>query len=123
MEEFEVRLNNTQIPREKLITSYANPTNYGRAYQMLQDYNNKFNDSQTGSCVNLTDFKNIYNLYVVDLKHIPPMVFNSNNSADVEVRLRRNATGAAAIHIYCLIMSETECVVSGTSGAIRLKKL
>jgi len=125
--EFEVRLNNTQIPREKLITSYKNPLNYGRAYQMLQDYNNKFGDSQSGSCVNLAEFKDIYNLYVVDLKHVPPMVFNTNNSADIEVRLRRDATGGGytsqAIHIYCLVMSDTECVVSGTSGEIRLEKL
>ncbi len=124
--EFEVRLNNTQIPREKLITSYTaaagSGLNYGRAYQRFQDYNNKFNDSQTGSCVNLDEFKDLYNLYVVDLKHIPPMVYNSNNSADVEVRLRRKS-GQSAIHIYCLIMSDTECVVSGTSGEIRLDKL
>jgi len=64
----------------------------------------------------------LYNLYVVDLKHIPPMVYNSNNSADVEVRLRRKGS-QPAIHIYCLIMSDTECVVSGTSGEIRLEKL
>eukprot|EP00942_MAST-04A_sp_MAST-4A-sp1_P009911 g9911.t1 len=106
MTEFEVRLNNTQIPREKLITSYKNPKNYGRAYQMLQDYNNKFGDSQSGSCVNLAEFESIYNLLVVDLKHVPPMVFNTNNSADIEIRLRRDGTGGGytspAIHIYCL---------------------
>jgi len=123
IEQFEIRLNNTQFPRERLETSYAEPNNYGRAYKMFQEYHNKFGDNHTGSNVNLADFKNIYNLYVMDLKHIPPTVFSTNNQADVEIRLRKNSAHNSPLHIYCLIMSETELVVSGTSGEIRVEKL
>ena len=118
--EISLKVNSETVPREKIELDYNAATkSVGRAYKLFQDYKNVFNNESDGSLVSESDWSSgLYNIYHFTLEHLDPNALY-NGAADIEVRARR--TGNTAGYFFCVICSEKEAVISGTSNQMRME--
>ncbi len=122
--EAELRINSVQVPKEKLEVSFpAASRNIARAYQMFEDYKNKFGDSETGSCVSRSSYTVLYPILHFDLtKTVEDATFNVNGGCDIAFRGRRSAAGND-MHVYALVLSDRTANVTGPANNLRLELL
>jgi phosphoheptose isomerase len=116
----QLSVNSENVPREAYEIDYNTATkSVGRVYHDFEMYKNAFNDSNSGSLVNETDFSSgLYNIYHFNLSEVNPAALHGD-AADLTLKGRR--TGNDAIYVYAVVCGEREAVVSGFGSQLRME--
>ena len=114
-----IRINTKQYPDRELITDFRPASrNYTRAYMMLLDAVHKYQDTDTGTQINIEDFASLYPIFHIDVsKHSDRL---KDAPADLELKWQLGSQPANEYYVYVLVTSDRFLTLNTINGKMNI---
>lgn len=114
-----LRLNSKQYPDKELETNFnAGSRNYSRAYMMLQEAMNKYQDTDTGSQLSVEEFASLYPIIHIDVSKHPERLKDS--PADIELKWTLGAQPPDPYYVYVVTTSDRYMTLNVVNGRMNI---
>src|SRR5258706_509106 len=114
-----IRINSKQYPDRELETNFSvNGRNYSRAYMMLQEAMDKYQDTDTGSQLSMEEFASLYPIIHIDVSKHPDRLKDS--PADIELKWSLGAAPADPYYVYVVVTCDRYLSLNVTNGRMNI---